>query len=394
MPETRHAVLSPSSSSRWMACAGSVVLEEGEPNSDNEYSREGTLAHAVAAHCLEKGIDATNVMLFDMVGKDGKKKTEVISADMREHVQEYIDFVRSKSDNHHLLVEQGLDLSWLTDEKDAIGTADTVIIHGNGKRLHLIDFKYGFQEVPAQDNFQLRIYGLAAAEVFSMLGDYEEFELGIYQPRIQNVDSEVLTLAEMQKFEGEVRAAVKRVEEARKSNSLDGFLKTGPHCKWCRASAKCPKLAQEVIDMTGADFEDETQTELVEPVDLAKAGSKLALIEGWLRGVRAKIEAELFSGRSVKGWKLVEGKKGNRAWIDEAAVKKALKKLGIKEGDIVTAELISPAQMEKKLKGNEAALAELPKLYGQKPGRPGVALASDKRPAYTLKPEDDFAEVE
>lgn len=394
MSETKHAVLSPSSSSRWMSCPGSVVLEEGEPNNDNEYSREGTLAHAVAAHCLQHGVDAAGITSWDLPDRTGLVKKETVSEEMREYVQEYVDFVREKAEGHHLLVEQGLDLSWLTNEPDAIGTADAVIIHQNGETLHLIDFKYGFNEVPAQDNSQLRIYGLAAGDVFEMLGDYKNFKLGIYQPRINNIDDDILTLEEMKKFEEEVRAAVKRVEEARKSNSLEGFLKTGKHCKWCRAAAKCPKLTQEIIDMTGVDFEDETQHELIDPVDLAKVGAKLELLEGFLKSARRKIEAEIFAGRPVKGWKLVEGKKGNRAWIDDDDVKKAMKKLGIKEADMTVLNLLSPAKLEKKLKGNDTALAKLPALYSQKPGRPAVAPLSDKRPAYTAKPEDDFEDVE
>lgn len=383
----KHAVLSPSASSRWMSCPGSVVLEEGEPNPDNEYSKEGSLAHAVAAHCLEKGIGSKDILFFPFRGK-----TEIVTQEMRSFVQDYVDFVREKAKGGELMIEQGLDLSSLTGEKDAFGTADAIILAG--KRLHLIDLKYGFQEVPSFENSQLRMYGLAAADVFSMLGDFEEFELGIFQPRIDTIDSEVITLKEMKAFDKELREAVKRVAEARKSNSLDGFLKTGKHCRWCRASAKCPKLSSEVVEVTAADFDDETQTELVEPVDLARAGAKLALVEAWAKGVRAKIEAELFSGRQIKGWKLIEGKKGNREFIDDDDAKARLKKCGVTDAEMVESKLLSVAKLEKKIKSNAKALKLLPALYSQKAGKPAVALLSDKRPAYTLKPEDDFSDVE
>ena len=392
MTEPAHAKLSPSSSSRWMSCPGSVVLEDGEPDSENEYSREGTLAHAVAAHCLEKGINTDNILFFDLEDKKGAVKTEIVPMDMREYVQGYLDFVREQAKGKELLVEQGLSLSWLTGEKEAIGTADAVILD-EGK-LHLIDLKYGFNEVSADGNSQLRIYGLAASELYSVVDDFEQFELTIYQPRISNTDSEILTVDEMREFEAGVRAAVLRVEEARKSNSLSGFLKTGSHCKWCKAAAKCPKMASEVVEATLVDFDDETQTELPAPVDLAKAGAKLALVEGWLRAVRAKIEAELFSGLPVAGWKLVEGKRGNRAWIDEDAAEKALLACGAEKSKIMKSALVTPAQAEKKLKGNALATERLPELYSQKAGKPSVAPVSDKRPEYILKPEDDFTEVE
>lgn len=392
--EKEHADLSASGSSRWMNCPGSTVLEAGEPNEDNAYSTEGTLAHALAAHCFEKGIDADGVLFLDMPDrKTGKVVTTIVDMDMREYVQEYLDFVRERAVGHKLMVEQRLDMSWLTGEKDAKGTADTVLISKDGDTIRIFDLKYGFNEVDANDNSQLRIYGLCAADVFSAAGDFETYELGIFQPRIGNIDSEVITAEEMKAFEKKVRAAVARVREAQKSNSLDGFLKTGAHCKWCRAAAKCPKLTQEVKEATLIDFEDETQTELIDPVNLAKAGSKLALVEGWMRNVRAKIEAELFSGRDVKGWKLVEGKKGNRKFIDEETTINELAKLGVKKADITATKLLTPAQLEKKIKGNQAALDKLPALYSQAPGRPGVAPLSDKCAPYRLKPEDDFSEV-
>lgn len=392
--EKEHADLSASGSSRWMNCPGSPVLEAGEPNEDNAYSIEGSLAHALVANCLEKGIDATDVLFLDVPDKKtGVMKRTVIDMDMREHSQEYLDFIRERAVGHKLMVEQRLDMSWLTGEKNAKGTADAVLISKDGTTLRIFDLKYGFNEVDANDNSQLRIYGLCAADVFSAAGDFETFELGIFQPRIGNIDSEVIPAKEMKAFEAKVRTAVARVREAQKSNSLDGFLKTGAHCKWCRAAAKCPKLTQEVKEATLIDFEDETQTELIDPVDLAKAGSKLALVEGWMRNVRAKIEAELFSGRDVKGWKLVEGKKGNRKFIDDETTISELGKLGVKKGDITKTKLLTPAQLEKKIKGNQAAIDKLPALYSQAPGRPGVAPLSDKRTPYRLKPEDDFSEV-
>lgn len=393
MSESKHARLSPSGSSRWGACAGSSVLEADEPNNDTEYSREGTVAHALAAHCLVTNADPKKVRTLVVPTKTDPNKSEVIPQDMAEHIQDYIDFVREKAKGHHLMVEQGLSLEWLTGEKGAEGTADVVILKDDGT-LHLIDLKYGFQEVSAQDNSQLRIYGLCAAEALSMFGEFKQFELGIYQPRINNFDSEKVTRHAMLKFEEKVRVAVKRVEEARKSNTLNDYLVVGDHCRWCRAAAKCPKLAQEVVEETMVDFEDETQSTLMEPVNLSKAGAKLEMIEGWIRGVRRKIELELFANHLVKGWKLVQGKQGNREFIDEDEAKEKLKKVGVPEASFTKSVMLSVAQLEKKLKGNQKALDLLPSLYGRSPGKIGVAPLGDPRPSYTMNPEDDFTDVE
>lgn len=389
MTESSHAVLSPSSSSRWMLCPGAPILEEGEPNDENEYSKEGTFAHAVAAFCLEKDINAVDASPFWF---DGKAHT--IASEMCEFVQEYLDSVREQAKGHHLFIEQALDLVELTGEKNAKGTADSVIISKDGSLLTVIDFKYGFRKVSAFENSQLRMYGLAALEQFGMASDFRKVKLVIHQPRVENVDDEVLTIVALEQFGHQVRDAAKRVSEAHKSNSLNGYLNPGKkQCEWCRAAGKCPALAAQVAAATGADFEDETQKELIAPVDLGVAMAKIDMIEIWAKGVRAKVETELFSGRPVKDFKLVEGKKGNRNWIDETDAKKKLKALGVAPADMEVTELLSVAKLEKKIKGNAKALAELPKLFSQKAGQPSVAPKSDPRPAYSINPENDFEKV-
>lgn len=120
-----------------MACAGSVVLEADEPDSESEYAREGTIAHALAAHCLETEDDAKEWLMFQYAGKD-----EIISMEMRQAVQEYLDNVREQAKGQHLLVEQKLDLEPITGEKGAMGTADTVIIGDGGEYIQVVDLKY------------------------------------------------------------------------------------------------------------------------------------------------------------------------------------------------------------------------------------------------------------
>lgn len=386
-----HAVLSPSGAHRWMACPGSVVLEEGEPDSESEYAAEGTLAHALANHCLTKKIDAKKVLMLSHKGKD-----ETISGEMADYVQEYIDYVLEEAKGHHLLLEQKLDLEWLTGEKGAKGTADMVVIEDGGETLHVTDLKYGAGRfVDAQGNPQTRIYGLAALEQFEVMGDFKHIKLGIHQPRMENVDEETLTVAELHAFADDIRAAVRRVEQAKQSNSLDGFLfPSKKTCQWCKAKAKCPALATEVVQATATDFDDVSQVELIEPINLAKAMSKIEMIEEWCKGVRGKVESELLAGRAVPGFKLVEGKLSNRAWLDETTVVKKALALGASEEDVQVTEARSPTQMEKKLKKQPKIWTAMQKLLAtRKPGPPSVAPMSDPRSEYKPNGAADFEDV-
>lgn len=374
-----------------MTCYGSVVLEAGEPNVESEYAAEGTLAHTLAAHCLTNKIDAKNVLM--VLAPDGK--SEIISQEMAEYVQEYLDHIYEAAAGHHLMVEQRLDIEWLTGEKGAKGTADAVIASDDGDFIQVIDLKYGMGvRVAAAENPQLRIYGLAALNQFEMLGDFKKIKLSVYQPRLDHVDSEELSVKELMEWAANVKLAASEVRKAQKSNSLNGFLHPSKKaCKFCKAKARCPALANIVSKETGADFDDITQTALVAPIDLSAAMDKIELIEQWCTGVRSKVESELLSGTPVKGYKLVEGKLGNRKWINEA--ENGLKTIGLHDEDIYETSMRTPAALEKKIKKKKPDLwNEATQYYSQKAGQPSVAPSSDPRSAYNPKHENDFEVVE
>ena len=51
--ERGHALLSPSSSKRWLNCPPSARLAESVENKSSVYADEGTLAHEIAQNALE-----------------------------------------------------------------------------------------------------------------------------------------------------------------------------------------------------------------------------------------------------------------------------------------------------------------------------------------------------
>lgn len=55
MPNT-HAILSASSSHRWLECTPSARLEQEFENTGSEAAKEGTAAHALAEHKLKKAL--------------------------------------------------------------------------------------------------------------------------------------------------------------------------------------------------------------------------------------------------------------------------------------------------------------------------------------------------
>ena len=137
----------------------------------------------------------------------------------------------------------------------------------------------------------------------------------------------------------------------------------------------------------------------LEHIDNAKLAwfmQNLGLVEDWIAAVRGRVEAELFAGREVPGFKIVAGKRGNRKWDNESLAEKAMIEMEVAPAEMYRTKLISPADAEKALKKKQPAKwAKLSELITQSEGSPSVAPSTDPRPALSITAiEDDFDVIE
>jgi len=418
-----HAMLSPSSAPRWMPCPGSVALSRDIPNTSSSFADEGTAAHELAAKCLQDGSSTQDCigLVIPVNGTD-----YVVDADMADYVGGYVKRVRDlvESLGGELLVEQRMEIGGITGEEDAAGTSDAVILLDD--EIIIADLKYGQGvEVSAEDNPQLRIYALAALEKYDILGTVERVRMIIDQPRKHHYSEDVASVSELQAFKAQVQEAAMRCQAALRfydnyQELHDKYLSPGEkQCKFCPAKATCPKLRDEVttevfgtVAATVDDFEDlgavpDTLTVATEQVEagyggdiepwLGAAMSKVGLVEDWCKAIRAEVERRLLAGTDIPGFKLVEGRRGARAWSNAEEVEAALKAMRLKVEQMYDLKLISPTTAEKLAKSGAIGPRQWPKLQDmitQADGKPSVAPVSDKRPALVVKPvADDFDDV-
>ena len=378
-----HAQLSPSSAVRWMTCPGSVRMCEGIPDTSSDASLEGTMMHTVASHCLSRGTDAAGY-----VGVTDPETGLILQAEQAQAVQTYVDTVRDicETTGGKLLVEQRLSIWHMTGEEDAHGTADAVILTMD--ELIVIDAKFGRGvAVDAEENPQLMMYAAAAYVEHELAYDFKRVRMMIVQPRLNASPEWTIPVTELNEFMEEVQfsAELTRQPDAPLVPSAKG-------CQWCRAKATCPAITKTVMD----DF-DTVVPETADERDLARIMANADMIEKWVKAVRAEVERRLLAGEPVSGYKLVQGKKGNRQWADPDAAEETLKSMRIKHDQMYDYKLASPTSIEKLAKAGDVGprqWAKIQDLITQSEGQPSVAPESDKRPALvTSATASDFDDV-
>jgi hypothetical protein len=385
-----HATLSPSSAVRWMACPGSVALSKDMPDTTSSFAAEGTAMHEVAELCLKSDADAAAYVgrIFEIDGFSIEFTSELALA-----VQDYVDYVRDvvKATGGELLVEQKLPISHITGEAEAKGTTDAVVLAA--PELIVIDLKGGRGvAVDAMDNPQLQIYALAALEEFGLVGDFERVRMVIHQPRLGAVSEWVQTVDELHAFGAEVAEAAEIT-----ANKDAPLFPTTKGCKFCKAKATCPALRDEVLNTFGSIKPEPHSPDVDDAGLLADALAKADLIESWLKAIRAEVETRLLAGVPIPGYKLVQGKKGNRAWSDKVAAEALLKQMRVPHDQMYDYSVVSPTTAEKLHKSEVIGPRQWPKvqaLITQSEGKPSVASESDKRPALVMSAVlDDFTDV-
>lgn len=412
-----HSKRGPSGAKKRKLCPGSVVMEEGRPDRPSRYAAEGTVAHTVMELCLTEGKDA-EAFVGRIFTADGFAFE--VDMEMADPVNEFIAEIGAHIDTlagDILLVEQSVSIEYITGEKDGAGTADVVGITQGGTHLVVADYKHGkgvkvfVADQDGNPNGQIATYGLGVLEEVELVHDIQTVTLIIGQPRMQHFDTMELTVQELRDQLPRLRAIERKCDSAEADAKAAWFAETylvpgEEQCRFCKGKTVCPALASEVDGFASeaaqvSDFADLTTPVVIDPSSgltvkpLAELMARVPLVEQWCLAIRAELEGELFAGAKVPGWKLVQGKRGNRAWADKVAASAAMKAARLKRDEMFKDALRSPTEMEKLLKkARPKVWSKLAALITQSDGRPSVAPESDDRPVYdpASKPSE-FADL-
>lgn len=373
-----HAILSASSAKRWMSCTPSARLEAlGEQGGQSSYAEEGTLAHKLAELYLQRYLNLIGDSIFRQkhaaIKLDGYYNTdmEVYVCRYVEEVIQRFQAVKEIDPDACMMLEQRLNFSKYVPK--GFGTGDVIIL-GSGI-IEVIDLKYGQGvAVSAQDNPQLRLYGLGACETFGMLYDFNVVGMTIAQPRLDSFSNETLTVKELESWgKNEV------VPKAQLAFAGKGDFVVGEHCQFCKAKAQCRARAEHNLEVLRYDF---MEAQLLSDDEIAEILSKTQDLVKWVNTVTSYALQKALNGTKFNGWKVVEGR-GRRKYGDEAGVINLLKEKGFEEDAIFKPrELLNLTDLESLL-GKKVFKEYLTDFIVSQPGKPDIVQESDKRPEIT-----------
>ena len=372
-----HAILSASSSHRWLNCLPSARLELEFEDQSGEAAKEGTAAHDLCEHKLKKALHM----------RSQRPISEYNSDEMEECTDAYVDFVmeqvelaRKSCTDPIVLIEQRLDFSCYVP--DGFGTGDCVIIADD--RLHIVDFKYGLGVlVDAVDNPQMKLYALGALGIYDHLYDIKEVSMTIFQPRRENVSTWTIPVEELKDWaEEELKS------RAVKAFNGEGEYIPGPWCTFCKAANRCRARADEKMKLAQTEFK---MPPLLTDNEIEEILGILPDLAKWANEITAyATDAAVNHGKEWNGFKVVEGRSVRKYKDEEAIAEKAVAG-GYK--DIYRKSLIPLTEMQK-LMGKSKFEELLGDLIYKPPGKPTLVPNSDKRPAMNVADaKNEFNEI-
>ena len=268
-----HAVLSPSSSSRWLACPGGLLPSLEIPSTTSPYAEEGTVAHEWFEKYLN-GVDIKALMLDDI--------------DMFYHVRDGGDYVL-KTTNGLVPVTESKMFIFKVKNTDCFGTVDAYAIVG--KTLHVFDFKYGAGvRVEAKLNTQMMLYAYGVLQKMRDAATITSVEIHIVQPRMNNYSMYGFAIKELEQF----------IEEYVKPTAMlavtgRGAVVAGDHCRFCPLKGRC--AATSLINELEHNYKaEQTYSELRVDQKILAAKNRLD-VKRWLDNVNDSLIEDISSGR-------------------------------------------------------------------------------------------------
>lgn len=375
----QHALLSASSSERWLHCPPSVRLGEGAPETTSEYAEAGRVAHAIAE------LKARSYFLEPCTKRQLTAALKPLKADphydkgMDAATDIYLDYLKELAMRYGT-AQPGVALEVRVDYSDyapeGFGTSDCVMVGGD--MLSVVDYKNGAGvPVSAEDNSQMMLYALGALKLYEPIyGDtIQNLHMAIVQPNAGGIKEWYTSRKHVEDWGEKVVRPL-----ARLAYDGDGTFDPGDWCRFCPMKAQCTARARSMLELEPTMQASPTGDTLTD----AQLGDTLARalnLEAWVKDLKDYALGAALAGREISGFKVVEGR-GSRDWAGGAdKAFPALIAKGIDEALLYERKPVTPPALEKAL-GKAAFKEAADDLVEKKPGKPTLVPTDDPRKPY------------
>jgi hypothetical protein len=368
-----HSERGPSGAPRWINCPGSVEASRGLEDTESEFAAEGTAAHYVADYCFHKNLPAS--AFIGVTIRTGGYSFKV-DPEWADAIQDYLDWCDEVPVDVSVSETKVRYERWVPG---GFGWVDRAMFKATRCTIRDLKFGKGVQ-VWAKENEQLMMQALGMLEEYPFDG-IEEFELGIAQPRLDHKDTWVISTPDLLKW----------AQETIPGALTSKLFKPGEWCQFCRKRLTCAVRANVGLSNIFGNL-DEVGGSTPVAVEMTEARRLqilplLPVIKSWISDFEKGVIHDLISGRTIGGYKIVEGR-ANRKFSDpDAVVKRVGPDLAFEK------KLLSPSKMEK-LMGKAKVLKLLGDLIDKPPGKPKLAPPDDPRPAMTNVSEAHFTNID
>lgn len=381
-----------------MTCTPSAVLESAMPEKETAYTREGTIAHAMAEGILRALLEkdcqtfpeageffasyGTAISEFcascELEGLDWEEMAQTVYENYCRLVYEAYLGAKLTDPNAELLIEARLKLSEFIP--GGFGSSDAVLIYGD--TLEVFDLKYGKGvKVYAEENAQMMCYALGAWAGPGEFYNIDRIRMTIIQPRLKHESSWELSAYDLLEWaHHELKPAADLAYTGK------GEQVPGDHCRFCKVAAQCKALKAYATTLP-----TDSDPTLMTLADIAALLPRFAAVKSWMASVEDFALNKALEGENVPGFKIVEGRSLRKISNTGEAIQR-MERAGIEPVNYLKpAELKTITDLEKTLtkKGFATILGD---LVIKPEGKPTLVEEADPRPALS-RAAKDFADI-
>lgn len=398
MPPEKHALLGASSADRWLNCPPSARLTENLPDTASPYTAAGTLAHEIAElKARQYFVETLPKRTYNSRLKK-LAESEHYDKGMDDATDTYLEHLKARALSYP--APPAVALETLVDFSDIVpegfGTADCIMV--GGTMMDVVDYKNGAGVlVEADNNPQMMLYAWGALNLYRpIFGDaIQTVHMSIVQPNAGGIREAEISVSELVSWSKVVKQFAQKAWEG------SGDYCPGDWCRFCKAKVQCSARAAKMLELepvAGADPLAEADTyymatreaaiargqtlpPLLSDAEIGEVLTKARGIASWVADLEEYALKAILAGRTITGFKAVEGR-GSRDWAGGTdAAFQALQARGISEAMLYERKPVSVAGLEKSL-GKKVFAETADGLWEKKPGKPTLVPASDKREPY------------